>query len=370
MRSPVLFMIFKRPETTARVFQAIREARPPRLYIAADGPRPDRPGEDGQCELARKAATAVDWDCDVKTLFRKKNLGCAVACSSAITWFFQQEREGIILEDDVLPHPDFFSFCDHMLDYYRDDPRIFQVSASNFQMGIKRGKGSYYFSWFNHIWGWATWARAWRHYDHSMQGLTRFIKEDLPHIFPYPPAARYFSDAFIHAKANNIPTWAFRWFFATLKQKGLTILPNHNLARNIGFDADGTTCTSASLWDHVETGPMQEIIHPDRVEPDAEADRLTDAMVFTPQAQSLESLFQEGWRRLETGLAYSNYELLRMARGFHGDAFLLDCLEAATHKATGRKREALEMIAGLRKREPDSPIVHKLLTGTHPGPES
>lgn len=168
MKSAVLFLVFNRPEPTARVFEAIRYARPPRLYVAADGPRVQREGEGELVRRVRQIATTVDWPCSVYTLFREHNLGCKRAVSEAISWFFENEEQGIILEDDCLPNPDFFSFCDVLLERYKDDPRVWMITGNNFQDGQKRGNGSYYFSRYSHIWGWATWRRAWRCYDRDL----------------------------------------------------------------------------------------------------------------------------------------------------------------------------------------------------------
>ena len=161
MHSPVLFLVFNRPETTRRVFEAIRTAKPSRLYIAADGPRLEREGERANCEEVRKIALEVDWECDVKTLFRDENLGCKRAVSEGISWFFEHEDEGIILEDDCLPDRSFFSFCKDLLERYRHDTRIMVISGVNFQQGRKRTEYSYYFSIYPHCWGWATWRSAW-----------------------------------------------------------------------------------------------------------------------------------------------------------------------------------------------------------------
>lgn len=334
MRSPVLFMIFRRPEATAEVFKAIREARPPRLYIAADGPRPDRPEDMELCNLAREAATAVDWECEVKTLFRGRSLSRAVACSGALNWFFQHEQEGIVLEDDVLPHQDFFHFCDQMLEYYRDEPKVFQITANNFQMGLKRGGASYYFSRLSHTWGWATWARAWKHYDHSMAGLPAFLKNDLPALFPSEEAVRYFSRTLRAVKEDIVPSWAFRWLFSVLRHQGLVVTPNQNLASHIGSGADGG---GASLWDYIEPSPIKEIIHPGAVQPDLDADMLMIRVRCLPEGQSLESLLGEGRRRVENGVARSNAELIRLARALHGDSPLLLRLEDLTPSADNEK---------------------------------
>src|SRR5690349_2048344 len=139
MKSAILFLVFNRPETTARVFEAIRAAQPPRLYVAADGPRASRIGESERCDLTRRIASAVDWPCDITTLFRAANLGCKNAVSSAISWFFEHEEEGVILEDDCLPDPSFFRYCDELLAHYRDDTRIGLISGNNFQFGKTHG---------------------------------------------------------------------------------------------------------------------------------------------------------------------------------------------------------------------------------------
>src|SRR5882762_10017668 len=144
--TPVLFLIFNRPETTRRVMEAIRKIRPKKLYIAADGPRPDREDDVDKCREVREIASVIDWDCDVTKLFRKENLGCGKGPSSAITWFFEHETEGIILEDDCLPSPSFFSFCAELLERYRYDTRIMEIGGNNFEKGISTGKDSYFFS--------------------------------------------------------------------------------------------------------------------------------------------------------------------------------------------------------------------------------
>ena len=168
MNSAVLFVIFNRPETTARVFEAIRSARPPRLYVAADGPRTSRSGEADRCRLVREIASRVDWTCELHTLFREANLGCKLGVSGAIDWFFQSETEGIILEDDVVPLASFFGLCDELLETYRDDPKVFAVSGCNLVSSVYRPNHSYFFSRYCHVWGWATWRRAWEHYDVPM----------------------------------------------------------------------------------------------------------------------------------------------------------------------------------------------------------
>ena len=146
LATPVLFLIFNRQDTTKQVFSAIRRAQPSRLYIAADGPRPEFIDEAKHCESAREVATNGDWDCEGKTRFRENNLGCRLAVSDAIDWFFEQEPEGIILEDDCLPDQSFFFFCQEVLEHFRDDTRIMHVGGTNFQFGNNQTKYSYYLS--------------------------------------------------------------------------------------------------------------------------------------------------------------------------------------------------------------------------------
>src|SRR4030042_6453503 len=152
LTTPVLFLIFNRPDTTEKVFDEIRKAKPKKLFVAADGPRQDKQGEKEKVGRARQIVIdGIDWDCEIKTLFRDKNLGCKVAVSSAINWFFENEEMGIILEDDCLPHQSFFRFCGELLEKYKDDERIMVISGENLLFGRKRTNYSYYFSRYYHI---------------------------------------------------------------------------------------------------------------------------------------------------------------------------------------------------------------------------
>ena len=163
---PILFIVFNRPDTTAIVFQKIREIKPRKLFLAADGPRPSREGEKERCDAVRKIITeGVDWDCDVQLKFSDINLGCGRAESSAMLWFFESVGEGIVIEDDTLPDTSFFYFCKELLAYYRNDETVRMIGGNNFQGGKKRGDGSYYFSKLTHSWGYASWWRAWKDYD-------------------------------------------------------------------------------------------------------------------------------------------------------------------------------------------------------------
>jgi hypothetical protein len=237
-------MIFNRPETTRRVFAAIKKERPKKLFIAADGPRANKLGEAEKCEEVRKIATAVDWDCEVKTLFRNENLGCGRAPAGAITWFFEHVEEGIILEDDCLPSHDFFLFCAELLEKFRHDQRVMEIGGNNLLNGDYKQDGySYYFSNHNMIWGWATWRRAWQMYDFEMK-LYNKIRDTqyLESCFRSEYELNYFKwifDKTIGA-IQNVTWWDYQWEFVRRVNNGLTIVPQKNIVLNIGLGSDAT----------------------------------------------------------------------------------------------------------------------------------
>lgn len=283
MESPILLLIFNRPDTTSKVFEAIRKAQPPRLYIAADGPRVDKAGEVKKCAETRAAVQTIDWPCEVKLLFREQNLGCQVAVSSAIDWFFAQEEKGIVLEDDCLADVTFFDFCDQMLERYKEDERVMHVSGNNFQFGAKRGEASYYFSNYAHCWGWASWRRAWKHFDREMPLYPKIKQSGLfEGIFNTKEEAVFWEQHFdlVYNKELNT-VWDFQWSFAMWINHGLSILPNQNLVSNIGFGAHGThTVSEQSKMSNIPTIPLKNIVHPIAMIRDTSADQATFDTIF------------------------------------------------------------------------------------------
>ncbi len=274
-RTSILFLLFNRPDQTAQVFAAIRAARPARLYVAADGPRPDRPGEAERCARARSIATAVDWPCEVRTLFRGSNLGCKLAVSGALDWFFGEEEAGIVLEDDCLPHPDFFRFCNALLERYAGDERVSVITGDNYQRGRRRGDASYYFSKYNHVWGWASWRRAWRLYD----GDLRFWSEWKGSVAwlnrtPDPVERRYWEGIFDRVVRGEIDTWDYPWTASLWYRGGLTATPNVNLVTNIGFAENATHTRGAGRGHVVPSRALGLLSHPDCIEQNYKADDL------------------------------------------------------------------------------------------------
>lgn len=272
---PVLLLIFNRPDTTKRVFESIARAKPRRLFVAADGPRPDKEGEAEKCQVTREIIKQIDWDCEVRTLFREQNLGCKEAVSSAISWFFEQAEEGVILEDDCLPSDSFFPFCAELLEKYRDDERVMMISGDNFQDGIQRGGASYYFSSVPWIWGWATWRRSWQLYDLEMQTFPRFVKENRMQSLSTDRAVQnYRWSDFIATYKGHINTWDFQWIYSVLINHGLCICPQINLVSNIGCSSESTHTSDAnSTLANTPLGEIDKISHPWAIMPDVLADK-------------------------------------------------------------------------------------------------
>ena len=233
--TPVLFLIFNRPDTTQQVFSAIREAKPPRLYVAADGPRSDYPDDAESCEIARSAATNVDWDCEVKTLFRERNLGCGLAVTSAIDWFFEQESEGMILEDDTKPSEQFFKFINFGLRKYRDDKNIGSICGYNPLTPKSNKIDRIIISNYPSVWGWGTWKSVWEkynlqadfHYLHKVTTIYRHIK----HL----RYTMYIMSILRGVEQREVDTWCAQFGFIFAKYKYKVVYPPINLIENVGF---------------------------------------------------------------------------------------------------------------------------------------
>lgn len=244
----VLFLVFNRPDTTVKVFEAIRAARPSRLYVAADGPRQSRPAEAAVVEKVRQIATQVDWPCEVTTLFRENNLGCKKAVSSAIDWFFEHEQEGIILEDDCLPHADFFPYCAQLLERYRDDDRVGFIAGTAFcdlrASGLTWADEDYVYARYPSVWGWASWRRAWKDYDVSLSSWPQ-RRNDVLTLTHNRKLARIQEKLFDRVHAGEIDTWDYQVSYMLWSTSRLVVVPRLNLVENVGFGPDATHTTNA-----------------------------------------------------------------------------------------------------------------------------
>ncbi len=286
LSTPILLCTFNRPDLTQRVFTRIAATRPQTLLISSDGPRADRPHDQYQVQLTRRMLQQIDWPCDVRTFFSETNQGCRRQMADAITWGFKQFSELIILEDDCLPAPSFFSFCEKLLERYAHDPRVMMISGDNFQ-DEPASPFSYYFSKYAHIWGWASWRRAWSHFELDMPSWPQDKASRLLDRWTRSPTEHeYWSGIFDSQHQGLIDTWDFSWQFACWKYDGWSILPNVNLVRNIGFESRATHTRDASHWLASRiTGSISSLTHPNIVARETVADEITWGKVFDPQRQ-------------------------------------------------------------------------------------
>lgn len=293
LATPVAFIVFNRPDTTERVFAAIAAAKPPKLLVIGDGARPHRPAEADTVAAVRRIVERVDWDCEVLTNFSPTNLGCKLRVSSGLSWVFEQVEEAIVLEDDCLPDPSFFRFCQELLERYRGDLRIGMISGANFQFGRGRLDASYFFSKYSMIWGWASWRDRWLpSYDVAIErwprsGDDKLLKRAMGSAYE----AAYWRKIFDRIHRGEIDTWDYQWFFANFLAGRLGIVPAANLISNIGYGNNATHTTNAesSLANMAVTPMTFPLRHPGG---DVIADEARDRRTFDMYFQNTKR-----WRR-------------------------------------------------------------------------
>lgn len=283
---PVAFLIFNRPDETARCFAAIRALKPSKLLLIADGPRKSRPNEGELCQKTRAIVENIDWPCEVLRNYSDQNLGCKRRVSTGITWVFENAAEAIFLEDDCLPDPTFFIFCRAMLRKYESDARVMSIAGVNFQFGNTKIPSSYYFSRFNHVWGWASWRRAWNLYDPDIRQWPAFRDAGLLRgIIRRRSTMSFFRHVFDSLHAQRIDTWDGQWTFAHFANRGACIVPAVNLISNIGFGMQGThTKNKLSRYADMPTEPIgAPLIHPETAAFFAPADDYTERTLYSPR---------------------------------------------------------------------------------------
>lgn len=277
--APILLLGFNRADAMAAQIDAIRAIKPSKLYVAVDGPRADRPDEAEKCQSVRDCVKLVDWPCEVKTLFREKNLGCKHGVSGAITWFFDNEEAGIILEDDCRPAVDFLRFASEMLERYKDDERIGAICGFNFFNLQSDKAASYHFSSHMDVWGWASWRRVWREYDVEMafcKGKENVVI-DKSSFSPYQKRLykRYVVDL-----ENGLSSWAIPLTLLFLAKGWLTVVPKVRLVANKGVDDTRATHTGGYVYwgkDWSKAGSIEfPLVHPKEFVCDDAADRLRE----------------------------------------------------------------------------------------------
>jgi hypothetical protein len=282
LKTPVAMFVFNRPDTTFRVFEEIRLARPPKLYLIADGPRSGKVGEKEKCEEVRSIIDNVDWPCEVKKNYSDINLGCKFRVSTGINWVFENEEEAIILEDDCLPHPSFFRFCEELLERYRHDERIGMISGDNYLFNLKPRDASYYFSTYPHIWGWASWRRAWNNYDVEIK-LWKQLKDSIfvKDILRNRIAIIYWTTIFNQVYDGKIDTWDYQWVFTCWHKNYLSVTASVNLVSNIGFDNEATHKQLKKFADMKNTDIEFPLSHPKIIIRDFEADTFIEKNNFS-----------------------------------------------------------------------------------------
>ncbi len=243
-KTPVAFIIFNRASTTSKVFEVIRKVKPVKLLIIADGPRVDNPLDVVGCNRVRDIVDNVDWDCEVLKNYSDFNLGCGLRPATGLDWVFDHVDEAIILEDDCLPTPSFFRYCEELLEKYRNDERVMHISGSNTYFGEISSKESYYFSRYPFCWGWATWRRAWSTYDYDIK-MWPDIKEtgDWSYYFDSSEdaAVQFWKKIFDQTyNTDKSHLWDFQWILSCWRNQGLSIIPKNNLVSNIGFGTHAT----------------------------------------------------------------------------------------------------------------------------------
>lgn len=295
MDTPVAFFVFNRPALTARVFAQIAQARPSTLLVVADGPRPGR-GDELSCHQVRSIVTQVSWPCKLLTNFSPVNLGCRGRISSGLNWVFDQVERAIILEDDCLPGPDFFTFCASMLDRYAHDERVLHVCGSNYLPAAAHTEASYYFSKYAYIWGWASWRRAWRHYDVTMAAWEGAGFRDERFRDATPIEKRYWLDLWRAVASGEYDTWDVQWVLSCIAAGGLAVVPGVNLVTNIGA-SDEVTHSQVSALSEQPIGTLaQPLRHPATVARDAAADAATLAHIASASQVP-------AWRRVARRIA-------------------------------------------------------------------
>ena len=280
-QTPILLVVFNRPKYTELVFDAIRKQKPVKLFIAADGPRAGNLEDAEKCREVRRIVSNIDWSCEVKTLFRDKNLGFSEGERTAFEWFFDNVEEGIILEDDGLPHPDFFRFASEMLAKYRYNDQVMMITGNNFVPDFKTDD-SYFFSNFFAIWGWASWRRVWKQYDMNINSWSKpESKAKLKTLYTQKFMFKHMEKLFNDIYQKKTITWDAQLLYLCVMNSGLCVTPANNLVSNIGLDGTHSEGHNQNLSTK-EIYKDNKLIHPKLIAPSTAYDHIFYERSFYP----------------------------------------------------------------------------------------
>lgn len=299
LQTPVVMLTFNRPALTRRVLESLAAVAPRRLYVVSDGPRADHPDDARLVGEVRALFENLSWPCEVVRDYAPTNLGLRTRVSSGLTAAFAAEERLIVLEDDCLPHASFFPFCEALLDRYADDERITSITGTNFQHGHRRTEASYYFSHRHHVWGWASWRRAWQHFDLAMSRWPEFVAAGgMATVTDDPYEESYWTRLYKQAYDGELNSWAYPWSFNCLAEGALCIRPNMNLVTNIGGADDPTHPNLSARLHDLPLEPLGELRHPAVIVRHKAADMFEFDWAF--QGKELRERFapKSGWRAL------------------------------------------------------------------------
>lgn len=300
LKIPVLLIVFNRLDTTLIVFEEIKKAQPPKLYIASDGPRKDKLGEESiVIEIRKYLINNINWDCQVFHLFRDENLGCKLGVSSAISWFFKKEKMGIILEDDCVPSQSFFWYCEELLIKYAEDDSIYAISGDSRATDEIPMKGSYNFCKYPMIWGWASWARVWEKYDVNISNWPNEKSDFLKKTSRFSSTRRFWKKTFNLTYKSEIDTWDYQFCYLLLRNKAKCIIPSHNLITNIGFGANATHTLNTA--DKSANRNRVEISLPLNHEVDKQVEKIINDFCDQNEFQ-YPSIFKRAWIKIRSTL--------------------------------------------------------------------
>lgn len=309
LNTPIAFIVFNRPRYTKQTFTSIRNARPKELFIIADGPRSSHPNDENLCAEVKKIVDNVDWPCTVHQNYSKINLGLKGRVSSGLDWVFEHVDRAIILEDDCLAHSDFYGFCEDLLTRYEKDERIWVITGDNHQKGHRRGDASYFFSKYSDCWGWATWKRAWEHYQSDISFWPQWkLSKDWKSKTTDGVENRYWTDIFDRVYSNQISSsWFYPWFASVWFHGGITAVSNVNLVSNIGIGPDATHTISEKEQEGLPIASLGEIIHPNKIEINVDADRCS----FNHRFGGLQHRFPYNLKPIPRRIAGNIYRSIR-----------------------------------------------------------